>query len=197
MGRAAVKGRVIVKADKVSEVTRSLGRLLKKEVLVGIPEDTTTREDDAGPVTNAALGYIHEFGAPGSNIPARPFLIPGVRKSVNQYLPHLKGAAAAALDGKDSRAQQELVAAGIAAEIGAKNEMHTGNFVPLKPSTIRARLRGRGAKSRRAGEERYLELVKQGISPADAQAAAGIRPLIDTGQLSNAITSVVREVDRG
>lgn len=191
--------RVIVKADHVTRVVSSLNRLVRKQVLVGIPENTTNREEgeDGGPVTNAALGYIHEFGSPADNIPARPFLIPGVKKSAREYLPHMKGAVSATLDGNSGRAQQELVAAGLVAETGAKNEIETGDFEPLKPATIRARKYGRGTQSRRPSEEQYLNLVKSGVPPADAQAQAGIRPLIDTGQLRNSITSVVREVGRG
>lgn len=199
MAGAGAMSRVIIKADHVTRVVSAINGLVRKQVLVGIPENTTTREDeeDHGPITNAALGYIHEFGSPAANIPARPFLIPGVKKTANEYLPHLKGAVTATLDGESGKAQQELVAAGLIAEAGAKDEIQTGDFVPLQPSTIRSRMRGRGTQSRRESEEQYLALIKGGASPADAQAAAGIRPLIDTGQLRNAITSVVREVGRG
>lgn len=195
-----MKSRVTVTVDKVNKVVDALNSLTRKQVLVGIPEEATVRDDEEGevqPITNAALGYIHEFGAPGANIPARPFLIPGVKKSIFKYMPHLKGAARAALDGNKGAVDRELAVAGLEAEMGAKHEIHTGDFVPLKPATIRNRRRGRGTKSRREAEEAYLEMVKNGVSPAEAQETAGIRPLIDTGQLSNAITSVVREIKRG
>jgi hypothetical protein len=45
----------------------------------------------------------------------------------------------------------------------------------------------------RASEIRYLDLVANGMSAADAQGATGIRPLINTGQLRNAITYAIRE----
>jgi hypothetical protein len=107
-------------------------------------------------------------------------------------MPHLRGAAVAALDGKPDQADKELVAAGLIAESSAKREISTGDFIPLKPETVAWRFLARGTKTRRASEERYLELIDQGVSPADAQRVAGIRPLINTGQLRNAITSVVR-----
>jgi hypothetical protein len=184
----------IITKDKVNGVVKALNDLTGKQVLVGIPEANAAREDTdhEGPISNAALGYIHEFGAPGANIPARPFLIPGVRKATAGFMPHLRAAADAALKADSAKADRELVAAGLVAEASAKNEIHTGNFAPLKPSTIAARARGRGTASRREAEDRYMELVKAGVSPAAAQSEAGVRALVDTGQLAASITSIVR-----
>jgi hypothetical protein len=184
---------VIITKDRVNSVIGEITKLVGKQVLVGIPERTTTREDDEGPITNAALGYIHEFGAPGANIPARPFLIPGVRKAQREATVQLKAACTAALDGNTVKSDRALTAAGLIAETSAKREIHTGNFVPLKPGTIRGRKYSRGTQSRRQSEERYAELIQQGLSPASAQEAVGIRPLINTGQLAASITSVVRK----
>lgn len=183
--------RVEVKMDRVNGVIDALNKLVGKEVLVGIPEETTGRR--GAPLTNAAIGYIHEFGAPAAHIPPRPFLIPGVRKAAPDYMPHLKSAANAALDGKAPRAERELAAAGIVAEQGAKREIHSNIPPPLAPSTVRGRARQRQTKSRRPGEDRYLELVAAGVSPGDAQATAGIVSLLNTGQLAASITSVVRK----
>lgn len=177
--------------DRVKSVMDSLRGLAKEQVLVGIPEDKTARE---GQITNAALGYIHEFGAPGANIPARPHLIPGVRKSAGQYMPHLKAAANFALDGEPQKVRHALMRAGIIASNAVRHEITTGDFVPLKPATVAARYRQRGTATRRAGENQYMELIRQGESPASAQSAAGIRPLMNTGALRNAYTFVVRRV---
>lgn len=183
--------RVLVTKDEVNAVVGAINKLVSKEILVGIPEAQASRDDE--PVTNAALGYIHEFGAPGANIPARPWLIPGVRKGSDEYMPHLRGAAGGALDGRPDVVDKELGSAGLLAAQSAKREMAMGDFVPLKPATIAARRRSRGTASRRKSEEQYLELVRNGMSPADAQAATGIRPLINTRQMFNAVTSVVRK----
>ena len=85
--------RVTITKDKVNAVVGSITKLVGKQVLVGIPEANGSRQDpeESAPVTNAALGYIHEFGSPRANIPARPFLIPGVRKSTARVMPHLRG----------------------------------------------------------------------------------------------------------
>lgn len=187
--------RVIITKDRVNAVIGSITNLVGKHVLVGIPEANANRQDDESTdhPTNAMLGYVHEFGSPRRNIPARPFLVPGVHKAADAYMPHLRGAASAALDAKPDVSDKELVAAGLIAEASAKREITTGDFVPLKPETVAWRFLQRGTKTRRASEERYLKLIDQGVSPADAQAAAGIRPLINTGQLRQAITSVVRK----
>jgi hypothetical protein len=185
--------RVEITYDNVNNVVKGIQALTGQQVLVGIPEEKGARSN-SDPVTNAALGYIHEFGSPQHNIPARPWLIPGVRKGARDYMPHLRGAAAAVLDGKTTVAFRELNMAGILAAQSAQNMMATGNFVPLSPATIRARRYSRTTKSIRVSEKQYLALIKQGVSPATAQSAVGIRPLINTRQLFNSVTYVVRKV---
>lgn len=183
-----------VTKDKVKIIIDAIHGIEGKQVLVGIPEDHADRSEGKAPITNAALGYIHEFGAPGANIPARPFLIPGVRKAQSQTTPHLKAACNAALDGEPAKADGELTKAGIIAENSARREITTGDFVPLAPSTVAHRYLERGTQSPRKSENRYMELVALGMSPASAQSAAGIRPLVNTGQLRRSITSVVRKI---
>lgn len=182
----------IVIRDRSKGILAALKKMTGEEVLVGIPETKTSRP--SGEVTNAELGYIHEFGAPGANIPARPFLIPGVRKAKAAAAARLRTAALAALDGNADKAHRELVLAGIIAENSVKAVLTNGDFVPLQPGTVAARFRGRETASRRPSEERYMQLIRAGASPQAAQEAAGIRPLINTGALRRSITSVVRKV---
>jgi hypothetical protein len=184
----------IITRDQVKIIIGALQELGGKQVLIGIPESNAERESENTPITNAALAYIHEFGSPARNIPARPFLIPGVRKALPQALPHLRAAADAALDGEREKSDRAMVRAGIVGQNSAKHEISTGAFVPLKPATIANRYRVRGTSSMRAGEKRYMELVGSGVSPELAQAATGIHPLVNTGALRNAITFVVRKV---
>eukprot|EP01037_Dinobryon_pediforme_P023422 gene23422-24868_t len=74
------------KTANVNALVERIKAMTKSEVLVGIPDQNAPRsadEDEARkasgePVNNAELGYIHEFGVPEQNIPARPFLIPGI-----------------------------------------------------------------------------------------------------------------------
>lgn len=186
-------GRVTVTKDSVSQVIAGITSLVQKDILVGIPDSSTDRQSEIdGPMTNATLGYIHEHGSPQANIPARPFLVPGVRKAEERAVIYLERAAKAALSRDPKKTEAYLNDAGIVAMNSARNEITTADFVPLSPYTVAARHRSRQTKSMRQSEQRYLELVAGGMSPADAQAAAGIRPLINTGQLRNAITYVLR-----
>jgi hypothetical protein len=184
---------VTITKDIVSEVFASLQDLVGNQVLIGFPESADARQD-GDPMNNAALAYVHEFGSPAANIPARPFLIPGVDKATDPALVQMRAAADAALVGDTAKADQALQAAGIIGANFARNEINSGNFVPLAPSTIRNRHRSRGTASMRKSEKQYMQLVDSGMSPADAQAATGIKPLINTSQLRNSITSVVRKI---
>jgi hypothetical protein len=145
-------------------------------------------------MTNAMIGYLMENGSPANNVPARPHLIPGVRKSEPQWMPHLRAAANFALDGEPQKVQHSLMRAGIIASSAVRKEITTGNFVPLSPVTVARRHEARGTASMRAGETRYMALVRLGMAPQSAQDATGIRPLINTGQLRNAYTYVIRRV---
>ena len=88
---------VTVLKDELARAMKNVRALTGQRVMVGIPEDTTTRDDKSG-ITNAALGYIHTYGAPSRNIPARPFLVPGVEAEKDKITDILKGATLKALD---------------------------------------------------------------------------------------------------
>lgn len=158
-----------INVDDVAKVLASIQGLANKQVLVGIPASKAERkEGDDEPINNAQLGYIHEYGAPASNIPARPFLNPGVARAQESINNHLKKAAKAAMDGNSEKVDVELNATGLIAQAGARNEIASGNLAPLAPATIAARRRN-------------------GRTEDD--------PLVDTGQLRASITYVIREKD--
>lgn len=183
-----------VTKDTVGRVLASIQRLVGQEVLVGIPASQAERSDeDPKPMNNAQLGYVHENGSPAQNIPARPFLIPGVEDAQESYTNHLQKAVSAAMSGDDNKMQTELNAAGLIASSGARNKITTGEFEPLSPATVRNRRKSRSTKSMRAAEKKYLELIANGATPEQAQDEAGIRPLINTGQLRNSLTYVIRK----
>jgi hypothetical protein len=186
--------RVTITKDKVNSVVGAITKLVGKQVLVGIPESTATRQGDATNThpTNAMIGYVMETGSPARNVPARPWLVPGTHEAQREWMPHMRGAATAALDGNPQKSDGELTAAGIVTESAVKRKIGSNIPPPLKPSTIRSRKYARQTQSRRPNEERYLEQVRSGVDPATAQSAAGIVSLVNTGQLRNAVTSVVR-----
>jgi hypothetical protein len=166
--------------DHSDQVVKGLKALANKRVMVGIPAKDAERREK-GP-TNAALGYWHEFGIPENNLPARPFLRPGVASVQQNSIRRLKQAASAALHGNDHAMMSELRAAGQEAASAVQQKITDGPFEPLAPSTIRAR-------------ERKL-LGTTALTPSQRAAGfADIKPLIDTGQLRASITYVIR--DRG
>jgi hypothetical protein len=177
---------VVVKIDKVGNIVKALTALTNKDVLVGIPDQTTERkpdDDDDGPVNNATLGYIHEHGSPANNIPARPFLIPGVKDAHDEVEHRLKKAANLALDGNLSAVDAQLSMAGQEARDSVKAKINSGDFEPLADATLEAR-----ARKGRKGAKAELASRRAGNAPSTALA----KPLIDTGQLRNSITYVVR-----
>lgn len=161
------------------KVVAALRKLAAMQVMVGIP---ATRGPRAGtPITNATLGYIHEFGAPSVNIPPRPFLRPGVKNAQTEIAKRLLSAGRAAVDGNEAAMRVQLEAAGMAASNSVKRKITDGPFVPLSPYTIQKRM----AKIA-AAKGKPLTAAER------AQGFKDIRPLIDTGQLRAAITYVVR-----
>lgn len=185
--------RVVVIKDDVPAVVAAINELVSKEVLVGIPDSTSDRDEELEqPITNATLGYIHEFGSPEANIPARPFLIPGVERAEDPSMERMKKAAQVTMRGDAKSADKYLNDAGIIASNSVKRMFWENEWQPLSPYTVRNRHRNRGTKMRDS-ERKYLELIADGMSPADAQAAAGIQPLVDTAQLRNAVTYVLRK----
>lgn len=147
--------------DKAAKILRNIHRMGKARVLVGIPQGNSGRDDA---VSNSALGYIHEFGSPAQNIPARPFLIPGVKAVQDDCIAMLEEAAKEVLD--DGKMTAALTKAGIIASNSVKATITKGEgFAPLAESTLAARKR-KGYK--------------------------GTKPLIRTGQLRNSITYIVK-----
>ena len=159
---------VRITVDRLGQIVKAINDLTRKDVLIGIPEAETNRQDEDGStesVTNAALGYIHEHGSPANNIPARPFLIPGVKDAHDAIEKRLKKAADAALKGNKAEVDRQLHSAGVEAQDAVKTKINSGDFKPLSEATL-AQRRARGR--------------------------TGTLPLIDTTKLRNSITYVVR-----
>jgi hypothetical protein len=151
--------------DNADKLENSIKRLTGKDVLVGIPEDETQRKEADG-ITNAMLAYIHDTGSPSQNIPARPFMDPGIKDAKTRIVARLKKMGEDTLDGNTSAVDKGLDAIGLIAVSAIRAKITSGPFAPLSPSTIRARLR---------------------------RGFTGEKPLIVTAQLRNAINYVVRK----
>lgn len=154
---------ILTVKDRVPDLLKAVRDLTKTRVLVGIPDANAGRND--GPVSNAVIGYIQEFGSPAQNIPERPFLVPGVQSVEEKTVERLKKAGQAALSGDTAAVEQAQHAIGLEAQSAVRAKIQGGPFAPLSERTL-ARRRARG----RTGE----------------------KPLVDTGQLRNSVTYVIR-----
>jgi hypothetical protein len=158
----------IEQKSHTAQFRKALEGLLKREVLVGIPAANAARDPEPGETTvatNALLGYVHEYGSPAKNIPARPFLHPGIANARTDIEIHMKKAGQLALAGKQDQIDQELEKVGLIAQVSVQKKITDGPFEPLKPATLAAR---------------------------SARGRTGTAPLLDTGQLRRAITYIVR-----
>ena len=164
---------VTVTKDRTKEILEAVKALTSKEVLVGVPEASAERDPEPGetekPPSNSEIGYWQEFGVPEKNIPARPFLIPGVESALERIIPRLKRAGVQALEGDVSKVDAQFTAVGLMAVSAVQQKIVDGPFVPLAPLTL-AKRKARG----RTGE----------------------KPLLDTGALRQAQTFVVAKKER-
>lgn len=172
----AVQDRLVdVQEDNTAKLQGAINDLRRLVVLVGIPADEAARSGSDARISNAVLGYIQETGSPINNIPARPFLQPGVKNSAAEWQPKLAQAAQAALQYDQAGVMTALGQAGTIAVRAVKRTVQAGITPPLQESTeARRRRRTPGSKYRRK-----------------AQTSADVTPLIDTGQLVNSVTYVV------
>jgi hypothetical protein len=160
---------------KVTDNTAKVGAYIKelqgKVLAVGIPGEFADRKEDQGPMNNAVLGYIHEFGVPG-HIPPRPFLVPGFERAQGK---------AAMLIGIILKAggtvEEAFAKAGELLQASVKTMITAGLSPGLAASTLAAR---------KAWSEGHNKVSPEKI------AAKGYKPLIRTGQLLNSIHYVVR-----
>lgn len=180
-----------IKQDNLADVLKSIKALSKKDVLVGVPNANADRDDeDRGPINNAALAFIHDNGSPAANIPARPFLRAGIEEDKEKIEQRLKKAADAALDGDSNKVDQQLHAAGLIGQNAVRNKINSGDFAPLSDATLEARA-SRKTPGVRLNKGAATELERRDSGQAPSTDFA--KPLIDTGQLRNSITYVVRE----
>lgn len=175
----------ITNTRSVAEIEADLQLLADIEVLVGFPEESTDRPDEG--ITNASLGYIHDNGAPEANIPARPFMIPGIQ-SVEEKLSDKLGQLARAVvvkGGGPAVIEQGMHQIGLIAQLGIQKTIGEGIDPPLSDRTLRARARrGRGNK----GALRELDRRWDGQAPSTEYA----RPLIDTAEMLKSVKYAIR-----
>lgn len=164
MPKPQVNINVNLTVDNMAQFEKAIDLLKRKEVLAGVPEAKTRRKGE--PINNATLAYIHDKGSPSQNIPARPFMEPGIKDVQGKIEQKLLSAGQAVLENNPTKAMNQLEAVGLIAQNGIRNRINSNIPPPLKPATLAAR--------RRRGR-------------------TGTKTLIDSGQLRNSITYVVRD----
>ena len=123
-------------------------------VHIGVIDDGSR---DGGDLTNAELAAIHEFGAPGANIPERSFIRSTFDTNQAKYRDLLKRLGKAVLLKRQSVVDAlGILGATMAADI--KKRVTSGPHIPPPLAA---------ATARRKGSD---------------------RPLVDTGQMINAVT---------
>lgn len=104
---------------------------------VGIPSNPHYPEtkNNPGGTSVATVAAIHEFGAPASNIPARPFIRPTVKEQKDNWTKIVASRLPAVARGEMSAFDVlDLVGRQAAADI--KETISKVNSPPLKPATI-------------------------------------------------------------
>ncbi len=175
--------------DRVLNIVKAVKDLTSKEVKVGVPAENADRDPPPGEgatVNNAQIGVWMEFGVPEKNVPARPFLVPGIQSAQADIVKGLRKAAEAAIDDNPKGVAKQLTAVGIMGQAAVQAKITDGPFVPLSMRTIEARAR-RGRK----GAKKYLKQMNAGQTPDPGL----VKPLMDTGALRQSISFVV--VDKG
>lgn len=181
-------------AKSITKVTDNLPRLMKQlskltsaDVLVGVPQETADRKEaGAREMNNATLAYIHDNGSPAANIPARPFMRPGIQAARAAVARAFAKGMKKALEGNTDALDIALHEAGLVAQRSIRAIINQGIPPPLADSTLKARIRsGKAAK----GAKAELESRAQGNEPSTVNA----KPLVQTGQLRNSINYVIRK----
>lgn len=174
---------VTIDVDKTRAINSAMKRLGKMAVYIGIPTDSDGDKRMKGPIRNSELGYIHEFGSETAGIPPRPFLKPGVESAKGELKKQLQAAAKAALQEDDAGMTAHLKEAAQKGEMAVKDYLTNADFEPIKVRTAANRWRDRKTADLRKGE----------IAAIASGSTNGLKPLINTGQLRDAVTGIVEE----
>lgn len=175
--------------DGVPKLFAALNSLTRSQTLVGVPAENTDRPpnpDDpkSAGITNAALAYIHDNGAPEANIPARPFMIPGIMQAMPKVEGIMLKMAQYALKGSTAQVEAGYQRVGFECVNAITSIIRAGIAPPLAEMTLRKRLAKGDIKAqyelnrRAAGYGATTQLVK---------------PLMDTNEMLKSITYVVRD----
>ena len=158
-------GKVTVTEDFTEKFNQIVKSFKRDAVLVGIPADESQRAG-IGPINNAALLAINQFGSAAQNIPARPVMTIGIKKAQGEISEQFKLAVQKTFSEGAAALNTYYNRAGIIASNSIKKVINSQEGIkPPAESTLEAR--------------KY-----KGFS--------GTKALIVSGQMRNAITYTVR-----
>ncbi|MGE4504040.1 MAG: hypothetical protein AB7D51_01735 [Desulfovibrionaceae bacterium] len=176
------KSGVITKVNKAAGITEAIRLLTSRCVKVGIPAGPARDDAEGEGLTNAQIGYIHENGSPKRNIPARPFLLPGIRVAQKQIVAMLEDAGKQALEGKAQGVAKALDAAGKVATNSVRAQFVENDWPELAEGTLK--------KRPKAQRDESGKIIRRGKSREEK---GRTNPLLDTNQLRDSITYVVEK----
>lgn len=180
--------------SKTIDVFRSINYLKNRNILVGIPSFSAKNSRDDTKLTNAQIGYINEFGSPAKNIPARPFLRPGVKEQQPEISKKFKAAGRAATKGDIAEIEKIYQGLALTVPAGVQEYILRGLQPPLANITLAQRNLARLTKSHRDAEIEEI-LRRAGIETGKFKDTPTDRlnlPLVNTGQLLRSIEGFVR-----
>jgi hypothetical protein len=172
--------------------------LTGSDVYIGVPAEGGMRPQKSGggsaerygvDINNAYLSYIHEYGVPEKNIPARPHLMPGIRKIQPKAAKILEKALKETLKtGKTPDMATALNSIGLLGQNAVRAMFVDNDWQPLADKTLEY-------KPLRKNGEGQVMVDKQGNKLRGKSRADKKRPnpLLDTGQLRRAHTYVIKK----
>ena len=161
---------ITVTEDFTKEFNKTVKSFKNDAVLVGVPAEDTKRSE-SGPITNAAILAMNNFGSALANIPAWPVMSIGLKKVQDEVAELFRQAIVKSLNTfSDDPLDTYYNRAGIVASQSIKKTINDQDEAPpLADSTLAAR-KSKGFK--------------------------GNKRLIVTGQARNSITYVVNKYGR-
>lgn len=149
----------------LDKLTKALGG--KFSIKVGIMGSNAQRKNGEGPLSNAEIGFINEFGSYSKKIPPRSFLQMPLRLYLADYLLKKKAFSQQAIDEavKNGTLLDLAKKVGIVAEEVIQQAFATRGFGQWKPNA-HSTVKSKGSDS----------------------------PLIDTGELRRSITSKAEKI---
>lgn len=165
-----------VTSDFTERFNQAVKSFKRDAVLVGIPANDDQRENEeaGGPLGNAALLALNNFGSPANNIPARPVMQNGIKKAQEKIAEQFKIAAKEVLTKGPAALETYYERAGLIASNSIKKAINDQDF------------EGGGPDNEKPADSTLASRKSRGFK--------GTKSLVVTGQTRNAITYVVKSI---